>query len=60
MKCKDCKHLVKTESVECVGFYDLHCDRYNISHYPIPKSTLKHLNCVENQVNFDEVVRGKS
>lgn len=58
MKCKDCPYLVKTDSVEIVGYYDLYCDKYGISHSPICKANLDYLNCVENQRNFEEVVRG--
>lgn len=58
MKCKDCPYLVKMDSTEIVGYYDLYCNKYGINHVPICKATLKYLNCVKNQRNFDEVVRG--
>ena len=58
MRCKDCPYLVKTDSVEIVGYYDLYCDKYGISHSPICEANLDYLNCVENQRNFEEVVRG--
>lgn len=56
MKCKDCEYLVKVESVEIPGFYDLRCNKYGVSHYPVPEYGLELLNCVENQKNFAEVV----
>lgn len=60
MKCKDCQHLVKTTSTEVPGFYNLHCDKYDIYHYPVPDTLIDILNCVENQDNFKEVVRGET
>ncbi|MBO7449760.1 MAG: hypothetical protein J6U54_05265 [Clostridiales bacterium] len=59
MKCKDCRYLVKTESIEVPEFYDLYCDKYGIYHYPVKESGLEILNCVESQKNFAEVVRGE-
>ena len=58
MKCKDCPYLVKTDSVEIVGYYDLYCRKYSIHHCPICEANLDYLNCVEGQKNFEEVVRG--
>ena len=49
MKCKDCPHLVKTESAESVGHWDLHCTKHNIDHCPISEANLKYLVCVEDE-----------
>lgn len=59
MKCKDCEYLVKVESIEAPDLYDVRCAKYDICHYPVPESSLKILNCVENQKNFAEVVKYK-
>lgn len=49
MICKDCPHLIKTESVEIVGWWDLYCDKYHISHCPVSNGNLKYLVCVEEE-----------
>lgn len=49
MICKDCPHLIKTESVEIAGWWDLYCDKYNVSHCPVSKANLKYLVCVEEE-----------
>lgn len=49
MNCKDCPNLVKTESAESVGHWDLHCTKHNIDHCPISEANLKYLVCVEDE-----------
>lgn len=49
MNCKDCPHLIKTESVEIAGWWDLYCEKHHISHCPVSKGNLKYLVCVEEE-----------
>lgn len=60
MKCKDCEYLVKVKSIEATDLYDIRCAKYGIYHYPISEYGLEILNCVEDQKNFAEVVRGEA
>lgn len=62
MICKDCPHLIKTESVEIAGWWDLYCEKYKISHCPVTNGNLKYLVCVEEEKGekmiSDGMVRG--
>lgn len=55
MKCVDCEYLKKAERQD--GRYDVFCDKYEISNTAQSESTLRELNCVENQSNFREIIK---
>jgi len=49
MICEDCPHLIKTESVDIDGHWDLYCKKHDITHCPVAKANLKYLCCVEDE-----------